>query len=42
LYYVVAIAIMIVAIPLVNWLGELNKNVQFPDDIEGWMKRSEE
>jgi uncharacterized protein len=42
LYYVVAIAVMIVAIPLVNWLGELNRNVQFPDNIEGWMKRSEE
>ncbi len=41
-YFIVGIAVMIVAIPLVNWLGELNKNVQFPDNIEGWMKRSEE
>jgi membrane protease YdiL (CAAX protease family) len=33
---------MIVALPLVNWLGELNKNVQFPNGLEDWMKSSEE
>lgn len=41
-YFLVAIAVMILAIPLVNWLGELNKNVQFPSDIEQWMKSSED
>lgn len=42
LYYVVAIAILIAAIPLVNFLGEINQLVHFPKAIEGWMKRSEE
>jgi membrane protease YdiL (CAAX protease family) len=41
-YFLVAIAAMIVALPLVNWLGELNKNVQFPNGLEDWMKSSEE
>jgi uncharacterized protein len=40
-YFLIAVVAMIVAIPLVNWLGELNKNVQFPDGIEDWMKSSE-
>jgi membrane protease YdiL (CAAX protease family) len=40
-YFLIAVLAMIVAIPLVNWLGELNKNVQFPDGIEDWMKSSE-
>ena len=41
LYYLIAVASMIVAIPLVNFLGELNQLVHFPKAIEGWMKRSE-
>lgn len=41
-YFLVGVAVMIVAIPLVNWLGELNKNFQFPSDMEQWMKSSEE
>ena len=32
---------MIIAIPLVNFLGELNNLVHFPKAVEGWMKRSE-
>ena len=40
-YFLVAVGAMIVAIPLVNWLGELNKNVQFPDGMEDWIKSSE-
>ncbi len=36
-----AIAI-IVAIPLVTYLGQLNQQVQFPGAIEKWMKASEE
>jgi membrane protease YdiL (CAAX protease family) len=41
-YFIVAVVAMIVAIPLVNWLGELNKNFQFPEGMEDWMKSSEE
>ena len=41
-YFIAAVAVMILAVPLVNWLGELNKNVQFPSGIEKWMKKSEE
>ena len=41
-YFLVSVAAMILAIPLVSWLGELNKNVQFPSDIQQWIKSSEE
>lgn len=41
LYFIIAVGAMIIAIPLVNWLGELNKHAQFPSDIEDWMKQSE-
>lgn len=41
-YFLAGVAVMIVAIPLVNWLGELNKNVQFPSGWVEWMKSSEE
>lgn len=40
-FFVAGILIMIVAIPLITWLGELNKNVQFPSGIEKWMKAKE-
>jgi hypothetical protein len=33
---------MLLAVPLINLLGELNKNVRFPAGIENWMKKSEE
>lgn len=42
LYFIVGIAVMIVAIPLVNWLGALNKNIVFPSEIEQWMRSSED
>ena len=41
-YFLAAVTVMLLALPLVNWLGELNKNVQFPAGIEKWMKESEE
>ncbi len=40
-YFIAAIAIMLVALPLVNWLGELNRNVQFPASLEKWLQKSE-
>lgn len=41
-YFLVAVVVMIIALPLVNWLGELNKNVQFPSNIQEWMKSGEQ
>ena len=41
-YFLVGIGVMLLSIPLINLLGELNKNVQFPSAIEKWMKSSEE
>jgi uncharacterized protein len=41
-YFITATAIMIIAIPLVNWLGELNRNIPFPADWVQWIKNGEE
>lgn len=41
-YFLTGVAIMLVSIPLVNWVGELNKNFHFPSEVDSWMKRSEE
>ena len=40
-YYLVAVAILLTALPFVNFIGELNRNVQFPADIAKWMKEQE-
>lgn len=40
-YWIAGVGIMILAIPFSNWLGELNKSVSFPEDIETWMMQSE-
>jgi uncharacterized protein len=40
-YFLVGVAVLIVAIPAVNFLGELNRNVQFPAGIAKWMKEQE-
>ncbi|OSZ73851.1 hypothetical protein CAP36_17790 [Chitinophagaceae bacterium IBVUCB2] len=41
-YFLAGIAIMIVALPLVSYLGELNRNFPFPKSWQGWMKSGEE
>jgi hypothetical protein len=41
MYFLVGVGIMIISIPLINLLGELNSYVQFPSGIEKWMKDSE-
>ncbi len=41
IYFLAAGAIMLVAIPMVNWLGEMNRSVSFPGSIEKWMKEKE-
>src|ERR1700741_3936015 len=35
-YYIMGIGIMLLSIPFVAWLGEINRNVQFPSGIENW------
>ena len=40
-FYLVAVAILLTALPFVNFIGELNRNVQFPADIAKWMKEQE-
>jgi membrane protease YdiL (CAAX protease family) len=42
LYFIVAVVAILLSIPLVEWLGVLNRNVQFPAGIENWMKGKEE
>jgi uncharacterized protein len=41
-YILAGIGIMIISIPLINLLGELNSHVQFPKGIEKWMRSTEE
>lgn len=40
-YIFMGILIMIVATPFTNWLGELNKNIQFSDSMEKWINEKE-
>jgi uncharacterized protein len=40
-YFIAAVGIMLVALPLVNWLGEVNRQVQFPAALEKWLKEKE-
>jgi membrane protease YdiL (CAAX protease family) len=40
-YFLVGVGIMLLAIPAVNFLGEINRQVQFPAGIAKWMKEQE-
>lgn len=40
-YFLVAVSVMLLALPFVNFLGELNRNVHFPAGIANWMKEKE-
>jgi len=40
--FILGILAMILALPLVTWLGELNKNIRFPGALEAWFKAKEE
>jgi uncharacterized protein len=42
LYYLVGCALLLLAIPLTNYVGELNRLVEFPSGIASWMKEQEE
>ncbi len=41
-FYLVAVALLIVALPMVEWLGLINRNIPFPDRINDWMKLAED
>lgn len=41
-FYIWGIGILIVSIPLISFIGELNQQVKFPAEIENWMKKNEE
>lgn len=40
-YWIIGMLVMILAIPFVQWLGEINRGVHFPAGIEQWMKDKE-
>jgi hypothetical protein len=40
-YFLVGAGVLLLAIPVVNFLGELNRNVQFPPGLEKWLKAQE-
>jgi uncharacterized protein len=41
-YFVVAAGVLLLALPLVSFLGELNRNVQLPSGVANWMKEQED
>jgi hypothetical protein len=41
-YLLAGIGIMIISIPFVNWMGELNRQIDFPPAVAEWMKEKEE
>ena len=42
MYFLVAVALMFVSLPLVDGLGVLNRNIRFPAGWESWMKDTEQ
>jgi membrane protease YdiL (CAAX protease family) len=40
-YWIIGMLVMILAIPFVQWLGEINRGIHFPGAIESWMKEKE-
>lgn len=40
-YFLAGTGVLLLAIPFVNFLGELNRNVQFPAGLEKWLKTQE-
>lgn len=41
-FFLVAVGVMLIAIPFTNWLGQLNQNIPFPSGMEKWMKAQED
>jgi membrane protease YdiL (CAAX protease family) len=41
-FIVAGLLLMILSYPLVQWLGNLNQNINFPDSWEAWFRKTEE
>src|ERR1044071_3044948 len=41
IYYLLGFSVLLFALPLVDWLGAMNREVNFPKNIEKWMQQSE-
>lgn len=41
-YFFIGILAMVLALPMVTWLGELNRNIRFPGELENWFRAKEE
>ncbi len=41
-YLAAGVAAMLISIPFVNWMGEINRNMDFPPNVAAWMKEKEE
>lgn len=41
-YFIVGVGVMLLAIPATIFIGELNRNMQFPSGIANWIKKSED
>lgn len=41
-YWIIGMLVMILAIPFVQWLGEINQQLHFPAALESWMKQKED
>lgn len=41
-YYLLAATILIIAIPVVAWLGIINQNILFPEAVTNWIKAAED
>ena len=41
-YYLAAVGVLLIAIPFTGWLGELNRNIPFPQGMASWMREKED
>jgi len=41
-YIIAGLGAMILSVPFVNWMGDLNRQMHFPPGIEAWMRAKEE
>jgi membrane protease YdiL (CAAX protease family) len=41
-YYLAGALALVVSLPLVDWLGAINREINFPDVMKGWMEKSED
>ncbi|MBP8244854.1 MAG: CPBP family intramembrane metalloprotease, partial [Chitinophagaceae bacterium] len=40
-YIIAGVGVMLIAIPFTGWLGELNRNIPFPEGMASWMHEQE-